>query len=66
MKTRYKIVRMFRDGHPSKVIRRGLTLKQAQRHCSDKETSSSTCTTAEGKALTETCGPWFDGFEIES
>mgnify|MGYP003115284307 CR=1 FL=1 len=62
----YKIVRMFRDYHqPSQVIKRGLTLEQAQAHCRDPETSSSTCLHAEGKRRTELRGPWFDGYEEE-
>jgi len=62
----YKIVRMFRDYHqPSLVIKRGLSLKEAQAHCRDPETSSSTCTRPEGKLLTKTKGPWFDGYEEE-
>jgi len=40
----YKIVRMyFSDKHPHRTIERGLTLEQAQEHCRDPETSSSTC-----------------------
>jgi len=62
----YKIVRMFRDYHqPSQVIKRRLTLEQAQAHCRDPETSSSTCTSAEGKLLAKMKGPWFDGYEEE-
>ena len=38
----YKIVRhYFKKG--SRAIMRGLTLEEAQQHCSDPETSSSTC-----------------------
>ncbi len=57
----YKIVRMYFQGG-SRVIKRGLTLEEAQKHCSDPETSSSTCTTAVGKARTRRMGPWFDGY----
>jgi len=60
----YRIVRMYRDANISKrVIKRGLTLEQAQRHCSDPETSSSTCTSKVGKARTRKLGAWFDGYE---
>ncbi len=64
----YKIIRMFFQDQrfgPRKVIKRGLTLAQAQAHCRDPETSSSTCTKAEGKARTKKYGPWFDGYEKE-
>lgn len=62
--TTYKIIRMyFEGGH--RTIKRGLTLEQAKAHCSDPETSSSTCTTAAGKARTRRMGPWFDGFDKE-
>ena len=45
----YKIIR-FRQNGNSKVIKRGLTLEQAQAHCNDP--------TTEGWG-------WFDGFEKE-
>jgi hypothetical protein len=60
----YKIVRFYRaDGVPRRTIRTGLTLEEAQAHCRDPETSSSTCTTSAGKARTKRLGPWFDGYE---
>jgi hypothetical protein len=60
----YKIVRMyFKDG--KRVIKRGLTLEEAQEHCNDPETSSSTCKKVAGNIRTEECGPWFDGYEEE-
>ena len=61
----YKIVRMFRNDHPSRMVRRGLTLEEAQAHCREPNTSSSTCTDAKGLALTRKVGPWFDGYEQE-
>ena len=61
----YKVVRMYFEGHPRRVIARGLTLEEAQAHCQDPETSSSTCTSATGKARTRKLGPWFDGHEQE-
>lgn len=61
---KYRIVRMFQKGEPQ---RRGLptnlTLAEAQAHCAKPETSSSTCTSAEGKRRTRERGPWFDGYE---
>jgi|TARA_R100001530_G_scaffold132364_1_gene104747 hypothetical protein len=60
---RYKIIRMyFDDNHPTRTIKRGLTLEQAQEHCNDKETSSQTCTNYHGKIRTKNKGSWFDGY----
>ena len=61
----YKIVRMYFKGG-KRTIATGLTLEQAQRHCSDKETSSSTCTGARAQRRTATRGPWFDGYSQTS
>ncbi len=60
--TRYKIVRMYFKGG-KRVVARGLTLEEAQRHCSDPETSSRTCTKAANVRRTRQRGPWFDGYE---
>jgi hypothetical protein len=58
----YKIVRFyFRGGQ--RTIERGLTLEQAQAHCYDPETSSSTATSAKAKRYTARVGPWFDGYD---
>jgi hypothetical protein len=43
-----------------RTIKAGITLEQAQAHCSDPETSSSTCKGKVGKARTRKLGPWFD------
>lgn len=61
----YKIVRRFFMGHKPQIIATGLTLAQAQAHCRDRETSSSTCTEKAGFALAAARGPWFDGYEAE-
>jgi hypothetical protein len=58
----YKIVRMYFKGG-KRVVKRNLTLEEAQEHCSDKETSSSTCTKSENVRRTKQMGPWFDGYE---
>ena len=62
----YKIVRMFqRDSSNNKTIATGLTLKEAQAHCKDPETSSSTARGLDQIFLTRNLGPWFDGYEEE-
>lgn len=64
MNERYRIVRMyFRGGR--RTINTGLTREQAEAHCRDPETSSSTCTRSANKARTRRMGPWFDGFELD-
>lgn len=57
----YKIVRFYFKGG-SRVIVRGLTLEEAQQHCQDPETSSSTCTKYHNRQRTKRLGPWFDGY----
>ena len=57
----YNIVRFYYKGG-QRVIERGLTLEEAQAHCKDPETSSTTCTTSRAKAITRRNGPWFDGY----
>ena len=66
----YRVVRFFRD-HPNGLNRSGrrntviarCTLAEAQAHCQDPETSSSTCKLPVNMARTRRCGPWFDGYE---
>lgn len=62
---RYKIVRMFFNGN-RRIILRGLTLEEAQAHCKNPETSSSTCVKQTGKQRTRRHGAWFDGYEREA
>ena len=61
----YKVVRFYfnRPGYRRTIIER-CTLSEAQRHCNDPETSSSTCTSSAGKARTRRMGPWFDGYTV--
>lgn len=60
----YKIVRSyFNRNIPKRTIKTGLTLEQAQAHCSDPETSSRTCKGKVGRARTRKLGAWFDGYE---
>ena len=63
----YKIVRFYADPKISKrVIDTGLTLEEAQEHCEDPESSSTTCTSSSGRKRTREKGPWFDGFTEET
>jgi len=51
---KYKIVRFYRKiNHPrnGKIIKTGLTLKEAQAHCNDPKTKKE--------------GQWFDGYTTE-
>ena len=63
----YKIVRNYfnSDKWPRRTIETGLTLEEAQEHCQDPETSSSTCQLARNVRRTEERGPWFDGYTEE-
>jgi hypothetical protein len=62
--TTYKIVRHFFKGG-KRVVKRGLTLAQAQRHCSSPETSSRTATSSAARKRTRKYGAWFDGYDKE-
>lgn len=60
---RYSIVRHYFSRWPNRrTIARGLTLAEAQAHCTDPETSSSTATSSAARARTRRLGPWFDGY----
>jgi len=66
---KYRIVRMYYDRERApcrRIVKRGLTYKEAVAHCRDPETSSSTCKKARSLQRTEKCGPWFDGFEKDA
>jgi|TARA_Y100000310_G_scaffold15713_1_gene15793 hypothetical protein len=58
----YKIVRNYKN-RPNQTIKTGLTLEEAQAHCSDPETSSKTGTSLASMRVTARMGPWFDGYE---
>jgi hypothetical protein len=58
----YRIVRMYLGNTPSRTIKKGLTLEEAQAHCRDPETSSSTCKKPRNLRRTQMKGPWFDGW----
>lgn len=63
----YKIVRGYFHGgrRGRRVIRTGLTLEEAQHHCSDPETSSRTCKKSANVRRTAQRGDWFDGYTEE-
>ncbi len=62
----YRIVRFYQTGGTRRrILKRGLTLEQAQAHCSDPETSSSTCKETKNLRRTVRVGHWFDGYEAE-
>lgn len=58
----YEIVRFFRGDHPTEILNPHATLEEAQEHCNDPETSSSTATGPEAQARTAKMGEWFDGY----
>jgi len=62
----YTITRFYESaGIRRRTMDTGLTLEEAQAHCSDPETSSSTCTSSAGRARTRNLGRWFDGYGEE-
>lgn len=67
----YKIVRFYwtpgrADGHRRRTIETGLSLAEAQAHCNDPETSSSTAKGAKARRISAQAGcSWFDGYEEE-
>jgi hypothetical protein len=62
----YRVVRFYfnRPGH-RRTILTGLTLAEAQAHCSDPETSSSTAMSPSARRRTREQGPWFDGYDAD-
>ena len=61
----YKIIRLFERRRGVEVIRRGLTLAEARRHCNDPESSSMTSTCPKVKAKAKRWGRWFDAYEVD-
>jgi hypothetical protein len=57
----YKIIRFYQHAE-NVVTRTGLTFEEAQTHCNNPETSSSTATDPK----VDERGPWFDGYEEET
>ena len=62
----YLIMRRYKkDPYMNKIIKKVDTLKEAQEHCNDEETSSATCQDEENIEHTEKYGQWFDSYEQE-
>jgi hypothetical protein len=60
----FNVVRFYRDANiRRRTILFDLTLAEAQAHCSDPETSSSTAKGPKARRITRKNGPWFDGYE---
>lgn len=61
----YDVVRFYfnRPGYSRTILER-VTLSQAQAHCKDPETSSSTAKSSAARARTRRVGPWFDGYRL--
>lgn len=59
----YKVVRFFFSGRRVTVYTH-VSLAEAQAHCQDPETSSSTCCSTAGKARTKRSGQWFDTYTV--
>ena len=56
--TLYNIIRFKFDGYP-RIVKKNLTLEEAQEHCRDPETSGSTCSNLNKR------GMWFDFYTEE-
>lgn len=61
----YRIIRFYFASRKRRIMKRGLTLEQAQAHCSNPETSSSTSKRAAVKRQHARGDMWFDGYESE-
>lgn len=63
----YKLFRFFvlDIGPKRRTLRRGLTLREAQRHCQNPESSSLTCKLPRNVKRTKERGPWIDMFTKE-
>lgn len=58
----YRIVRFYQgEGTRRRIIKTGLSLQEAQEHCSDPKTSSRT----RAKSPAQEGKQWFDGYEKE-
>ena len=58
---KFNVVRFYFN-QSARILKRNLTIEEAQAHCRDPETSSRTCTKRAGKLRTKRLGPWFDSY----
>jgi len=63
MSTKYKIIRFKFNGRP-RTLQTGLSLEEAQAHCKNPESSSTTCSSAKARKVRAN-GPWFEGYDSE-
>lgn len=67
MSETYKIIRKFqRDNLEDIVVATGLTREEAERHCTDLETSSYTAKDPAKAEYTKAMGNWYDSFYMET
>ena len=60
----YKIIRFYAE-HGVDTIEFGLSHADAQAHCKNRDSDSSTCKKLASKKRTELWGPWFDWYSEE-
>lgn len=61
----YKIIRYFFNSGISRVVRRGITLEEAQEHIKSPESISRSASSIAGRQRTKQFGPWFDQIETD-
>ncbi len=62
---KYKVIRFHKNDGKKVTVAKGLSLSQAQSHCQNPETSSSTAKARAGKRYTAIHGEWFDGYDVD-
>ncbi len=60
---RYKIVRFY-ERWPNRLVKKDVSLHEAQLHCQEDESSSKTCKQGRNVSRTRKYGNWFDGYEV--
>ena len=60
----YSIVRFYFSNNKKCVLKKGLSLQEAQEHCRNPETSYKTCKSSKATKRTQKFGPWFDGYVL--
>jgi hypothetical protein len=61
----YKITRFYLATGKKKVIKRCLTLREAEEHCLNSESSYRTCKLVAGEKRTKKLGPWEDRYDVD-